>query len=74
MTQSAPSVRSVAIKILSLREFDQRKIITELDLHEDGDQRLPDYAFAIAAVRRADERGELAKLNEVIDKYTGGRN
>lgn len=33
----APTVRSVAIKILSLREFDQRKIITDLDLHQDGD-------------------------------------
>ncbi|ESY85780.1 phosphohydrolase [Mesorhizobium sp. LNHC220B00] len=74
MTHPAPTVRSVAIKILALREFDQRKIITELGLHEDGDQRLPDYAFAIAAVRRADERGELTKLNEVIDRYMGGRN
>ncbi|RWP76651.1 MAG: metallophosphoesterase [Mesorhizobium sp.] len=74
MAQSGPTVRSVAIKILALREFDQKKIITELDLHEDGDQRLADYAFAIAAVRRAEARGELAQLNEAIDRYTGARN
>ena len=63
----------MAIKILSLREFDQRKIITDLDLHQDGDQRLADYAFAIAAVRRADARGELSKLNDEIEKYTGAQ-
>lgn len=74
MVEPAPTVRSVAIKILSLREFDQRKIITELNLHQDGDQRLADYAFAIAAVRRADERGELSKLNAEIEKYTGVKN
>lgn len=73
MVQSDSNVRSVAIKILALREFDQKKIITELNLHEDGDQRLADYAFAIAAVRRAEARGELAQLNEAIDRYVGAR-
>ncbi len=74
MVEPVPTVRSVAIKILSLREFDQRKIITELDLHQDGDQRLADYAFAIAAVRRAEARGELSRLNEEIEKYMGAKN
>ncbi|ARQ58952.1 calcineurin-like phosphoesterase domain-containing protein [Rhizobium sp. Kim5] len=74
MVGPAPTVRSVAIKILALREFDQRKIITELNLHQDGDQRLADYAFAIAAVRRAEARGDLVRLNDVIDKYSGARN
>ncbi|TAV21352.1 phosphohydrolase [Rhizobium ruizarguesonis] len=67
------SVRAVAIKIMALREFDQRKIITDLALHQDGDQRLLDYEFALAAVRRAGERGELQKLSDAIDKHTGAK-
>ena len=74
MTQSPPTVRSVAVKILALRESDQRKIITDLGLDQDGDQGLADYVFAIAAVRRADARGDLAKLNEVLDKHAGAKN
>lgn len=73
LTEPAPTVRSVAVKILSLREFDQRKIITDLDLHQDGDQRLADYAFAIAAVRRAEARGVLPELNQEIEKYIGAK-
>jgi hypothetical protein len=42
-------------------------------LHQDGDQRLADYAFAIAAVRRAEARGLLPQLNEEIEKYTGAK-
>lgn len=74
MTESPPTVRSVAIKILALRESDQRKIITELSLDEDGDQSLADYAFAIAAVRRADARGELGVLDQILDKHVGAKN
>lgn len=66
------SIRTVALKILGLREYDQRKIITELNLHKDGDQKLLDFEFALAAVRRADERGELQRLNDAIDSYEEG--
>lgn len=69
MAKLAATVRSVALKILAMREFDQRKIITGLDLHEDGDQKLLDYEFAIAAVKRASTRGILEKLNDAIDNY-----
>lgn len=69
----AISLRAVAIKILALREFDQREIITKLALHQDGDQRLLDYEFALAAVRRAEERGELQKLSDAIDNHQGAK-
>lgn len=65
----ALSMRTVAMKMLGLREFDQRNIITALNLHQDGDQRLRDYEFALAAVRRASQRGSLEQLNNEIDKY-----
>jgi predicted phosphodiesterase len=73
MDDPPPSVRSVAIKILALREFDQKKIITELNLHQDGDQGMLDFEFALAAVRRAEERGILPELDEAIDVYTGAK-
>jgi predicted phosphodiesterase len=73
LVEPVPTVRSLAVKILSLREFDQRKIITDLELHQDGDQRLADYAFAIAAVRRAEARGLLPRLKQEIEKYTGAK-
>jgi len=65
------TTRSVAIKILALSEHDQRRIITSLELDKEGDQGLLDYEFAVAAVRRASERGLLQKLNDAIDKQTG---
>ena len=73
MAGSLPTLRSVTIKILALREFDQKKIITTLDLHEDGDQRLADYALALAAVRRAETPGELSRLDELIGNSAAGR-
>lgn len=70
--EPALSMRTVAMKMLGLREFDQRNIITALNLHQDGDQRLRDYEFALAAVRRAFERGTLDQLNQEIDKLNSG--
>ncbi|MFK7974814.1 MAG: metallophosphoesterase [Halioglobus sp.] len=64
---SALNVRSLAVKMLSLREHEQRKIIIELGLDQDGDQSLLDYELALTAIRRAEERGELEALDAAID-------
>lgn len=72
MSAPAPSMRTVALKMMGLRPFDQHKIITKLDLYRDGDHQLRDYELALAAVRRASEQGELQKLTDAIDNYDEG--
>lgn len=71
MADPQPTTRSVAIKILALSEHDQRRIITSLELDKEGDQGLLDFEFAVAAVRRAAERGILQQLSDTIDQQTG---
>jgi len=71
MADPQPTTRSVAIKILALSEHDQRRIITSLELDKEGDQGLLDFEFAVAAVRRAAERGILQQLSDAIDQQTG---
>ncbi|AZO30807.1 metallophosphoesterase [Mesorhizobium sp. M1B.F.Ca.ET.045.04.1.1] len=73
MVDQSLTVRSVAIKILALNEKDQRRIITGLALDEEGDQGLLDYEFALAAVRRAFDRGQLQQLNDAIVNQPGVR-
>lgn len=69
------TVRSVATKIFRLREPEQRRLIAQMKLDATGDNELKDYEVAIAAVRRAEERGQLGELDREIDAILadGGR-
>ncbi|MBZ6077574.1 metallophosphoesterase [Microvirga puerhi] len=66
-----PTLRSVAFKMFRLNEHEQRQIIVLLGLDENGDQDLKDYEFALAAVRRSAERGQLEMLDHKIDDLLG---
>ncbi len=59
---------TVVRKLLELSEHDQRRIIGELRLDQDGDQGLKRWQFVLAAVSRAKEKGLLKALNEEINK------
>jgi hypothetical protein len=61
------TVRSVATKIFRLKEPEQRRLIAKMKLDETGDNGLKDYEVAIAAVRRAAQRGDLGKLDREIE-------
>jgi hypothetical protein len=77
MVESAKpvTVRTVATKIFRLMEPEQRRLIAKMKLDETGDNELKDYEVAVAAVRRADRRGQLAELDREIDAIlaNGGR-
>lgn len=59
---------TVVRKLLELSEHDQRRIIGELRLDQDGDQGLKRWQFVLAAVSRAKEKGLLEVLNEEVNK------
>ncbi|MGR3481670.1 metallophosphoesterase [Salipiger marinus] len=59
---------TVVRKLLELSEHDQRRIIGELRLDQDGDQGLKRWQFVLAAVSRANEKGLLKVLNEEVSK------
>lgn len=69
------TVRTVATKIFRLKEPEQRRLIAKMKLDETGDNELKDYEVAVAAVRRAAQRGQLAELDREIDAILadGGR-
>lgn len=71
---AAVDVRSIAIKMFRLNEHQQRQIIVDLKLDSEGDQDLKDYEFALAAIRRASERGALEELHSRIISALGGSN
>jgi hypothetical protein len=57
------TVRSVATKIFRLKEPEQRRLIAKMKLDETGDNELKDYEVAVAAVRRAAQRGQLCSIS-----------
>lgn len=61
------TVRRVATKMFQLKEHEQRRLIAKMELDETGDNELKDYEAAVAAIRRAAQRGELDKLDREID-------
>ncbi|NTF17969.1 hypothetical protein G6L37_06100 [Agrobacterium rubi] len=63
------SVRHIAHKLLQLPESDQVDMIRSLDLREADDADLLDYEAALAAVKRASQRGSLATLEYALDKW-----
>jgi predicted phosphodiesterase len=67
-SSSAPvTIRSVTLKFFKLKEHEQRRVIVQLELDDETDRDLKDYELAIAAVRRSEQRGRLAELNEKIE-------
>ncbi|EJB02276.1 putative phosphohydrolase [Rhizobium leguminosarum bv. trifolii WSM597] len=73
MAKELPTTRSVAPKLLALSEADQLKIINSLGLAEEGDADLRDYEAALAAIRRAADRGRLIDLDSAIDEFNASR-
>ena len=61
------TIRSVTLKFFKLKEHEQRRVIVQLELDDETDHNLKDYELAIAAVRRSEQRGRLADLNEKIE-------
>ena len=61
------TIRSVTVKFFKLKEHEQRRVIVQLELDDEADRTLKDYELAIAAVRRSEQRGRLAELNEKIE-------
>lgn len=59
---------TVVRNLLELSEHDQRRIIGELGLDQDGDQGLKRWQFVLAAVSRAKEKGLLNVLNDEVSK------
>lgn len=74
-TEGAPpvTVRSVTIKLFKLREHEQRRVISKLELDRSGDRDLKDYELAINAVRRSQEDGKLQQLNDLVDEMLAGQ-
>ena len=64
------TIRSTTVvrNLLELSEHDQRKIIGELRLDQEGDQGLKRWQFVLAAVSRAKEKGLLSALNDGVCK------
>lgn len=59
---------TVVRNLLELSEHDQRWIIGELGLDQDGDQGLKRWQFVLAAVNRAKTKGLLNVLNDEVSK------
>lgn len=59
---------TVVRNLLELPEHDQRRIIGELRLDQDGDQGLKRWQFVLAAVSRAKDKGLLEALNDHVNK------
>jgi hypothetical protein len=74
MTTSAPkpTVRSVTIKLFKLKEHEQRRVITLLDLDRPSDREMKDYELVVAAVKRSDELGSLSEMDKLIDRTLAG--
>ncbi|MDB5555347.1 MAG: calcineurin-like phosphoesterase protein [Rhizobium sp.] len=67
-----PTVRAVTLKLFKLKEHEQRRIITLLDLDRSGDREMKDYELVVAAVKRSDEEGNLTEMNDLIDRTLAG--
>lgn len=75
MTTSAPpppTVRSVTIKLFKLKEHEQRRVITLLDLDRPNDREMKDYELVVAAVKRSEGLGTLSEMDRLIDRTLAG--
>jgi predicted phosphodiesterase len=75
ITEGAPpvTVRSVTIKLFKLKEHEQRRVISKLELDRSGDRDLKDYELAVNAVRRSEQEGKLQRLNDLVDEMLAGQ-
>ena len=67
-TSTPATVRSVTIKIFKLKEHEQRRVISKMELDRPGDRDLKDYELVINAVRRSRDEGSLDKLDALLDE------
>jgi hypothetical protein len=74
MTTSVPppTVRTVTIKLFKLKEHEQRRIITLLNLDRPTDREMKDYELAVAAVQRSETLGVLSEMDRLIDRTLAG--
>ncbi len=75
MTTSAPpppTIRSVTIKLFKLKEHEQRRVITLLNLDRSGDREMKDYELVVAAVKRSEAQGILREMDRLIDRTLAG--
>jgi hypothetical protein len=75
MTTSAPpppTIRSVTIKLFKLKEHEQRRVITLLNLDRPSDREMKDYELVVAAVKRSDAQGMLPEMDRLIDRTLAG--
>jgi hypothetical protein len=68
----APTIRSVTIKVFKLKEHEQRRVITLLNLDRPDDREMKDYEFIVAAVKRSDALGVLPEMDRLIDRTLAG--
>lgn len=67
-----PTVRSVTIKLFKLKEHQQRRVITLLELDRPSDREMKDYELVVAAVKRSDTLGVLSDMDHLIDRTLAG--
>lgn len=75
MTTSAPpppTIRSVIIKLFKLKEHEQRRVITLLNLDRPGDREMKDYELVVAAAKRSETLGVLSEMDRLIDRTLAG--
>jgi hypothetical protein len=76
MTTSNPppplTIRSVTIKLFKLKEHEQRRVITLLNLDRPTDREMKDYELVVAAVKRSDALGVLSDMDRLIDRTLAG--
>ena len=69
---SPPTIRSVTIKLFKLKEHEQRRVITLLNLDRPTDREMKDYELVVAVVKRSKELGVLADMDRLIDRALAG--
>lgn len=67
-----PTIRSVTIKLFKLKEHEQRRVITLLNLDRPGDREMKDYELVVAAVKRSESQGTLPEMDRLIDRTLAG--
>jgi hypothetical protein len=67
-----PTIRHVIIKLFKLKEHEQRRVISLLNLDRPGDREMKDYELVVAAVKRSEAQGSLPEMDRLIDRTLAG--
>jgi predicted phosphodiesterase len=67
-----PTIRRVTIKLFKLKEHEQRRVITLLNLDRPSDREMKDYELVVAAVKRGEAQGLLPDMDSLIDRTLAG--